>query len=87
MLKTCYLHRKVLNNDLNTPLQSSLRTYLFGIGKMLCRQKGRMDDYTDEIPEIAIDPTVENDAEKKSRAWLKYGQSTTDISENNKTGK
>lgn len=57
-------HRKVTNNNLNPPLQSALRTYLIGIGKMLCRQKGRMDDHTDEIPEIAINPMVENEAEK-----------------------
>lgn len=63
-------HRKVTNNDLNAPLQSALKTYLIGIGKMLCRQKGKMDDHTDEIPEIAIVPLVENEAEKKHQKEL-----------------
>ena len=64
------LHRKVLNNDLNPPLQSALRTYLIGIGKLLIRQKGRTDDYTDEIPEISIAPSVENEAEKNHKKEL-----------------
>ncbi len=35
------LHRNIREDKLQTPLRSSLRTYLFAIGKNLCRKRGR----------------------------------------------
>lgn len=58
-------HRKVKNDDLQLPLQSALRTYLFGIGKKLCHQKGNSKTISDEIPEVAIPPSIELDVDQR----------------------
>lgn len=65
------LHRKVMSGDLQPPLRSSLRTYLFGVGKMLHRkQKGQGVNWDDEIPEIPVPPVVEDQAERREQAEL-----------------
>jgi RNA polymerase sigma factor (sigma-70 family) len=68
------LHRKVSNGDLVAPLKSSLKTYLFGVGKMLYRkQNGQTAKWEDEIPEIAIPPSVEDKIAREERAiWVTH---------------
>jgi RNA polymerase sigma factor (sigma-70 family) len=65
-------HRKVTQQQLEAPLQSSLRTYLFGIGKMLMRKQFSTDSkVTDaEIPDIPIAPVVDAIAEDRQNAML-----------------
>lgn len=54
------LHRNIMNEKLASPLQSTLRTYLFGIGKILCKKFGENSDkWESEIPEIPVLPKVE----------------------------
>ena len=65
------LHRKITQGDLAAPLRSSLKTYLFGVGKMLYRkQRGQSRQWDDEIPEVAVPPVVEDQAEQRERAEL-----------------
>jgi RNA polymerase sigma factor (sigma-70 family) len=67
------LHRKVTNGDLAAPLRSSLRTYLFGVGKMIYRkQGGTTTRWEEEIPEVAIPPAVEDRiAQREQAAWIR----------------
>lgn len=67
------LHRKVTNGDLVAPLRSSLRTYLFGVGKMIYRkQGGTATKWEEEIPEVAIPPAVEDRiAQREQAAWIR----------------
>ncbi len=58
-------HRKVKNEGLELPLQSALRTYLFGIGKKLCHQKSNSKVVSDEIPDVSIPPSIELETEQK----------------------
>ncbi|MBX2929932.1 MAG: sigma-70 family RNA polymerase sigma factor [Saprospiraceae bacterium] len=52
-------HRKVTAGTLQTPLKSTLKTYLIGIGKMLCRRKGKpVESALQEIPDIGEEPDV-----------------------------
>lgn len=52
-------HRKVTAGSLQTPLKSTLKTYLIGIGKMLCRRKGKpVEAAVSEIPEMGEEPDV-----------------------------
>ena len=53
-------------------MQSSLKTYLFGIGKVLCRKRfsGRKFDWTDEIPETGEAAEAETTAERRAKAEL-----------------
>lgn len=54
------LHRNIREGRLSAPLRSSLRTYLFGIGKNLCRKKGRSKlSFPDEVPDIPENPIEE----------------------------
>lgn len=52
-------HRKITNGDLKAPLRSHLKTYLFGVGKMIYRkqfnEKVRWDD---DMPEIPVEAAV-----------------------------
>ena len=63
-------HRNVLQRKLVTPLQSSLKTYLFGIGKNVLRKEGRKGDWEAEIPEIPIEASVESSHERAAKADL-----------------
>lgn len=67
------LHRKITAGDLQAPLQSSLKTYLFGVGKMLYRKlPNAKAQWADDIPEIAIPASVENKIAEKERAnWVR----------------
>lgn len=64
------LHRNVKGGKLEGPLQSSLKTYLFGIGKNVLRKKGRGGDWETEIPDVAMIPEVENDHNQEANAAL-----------------
>ena len=65
-------HRKVLRGKLTAPLQSALKTYLIGIGKMLYLKKSgqKIDAWIDEIPDQAILPEVEERADQTEQAAL-----------------
>lgn len=67
------LHRKITSGGLTAPLRSSLRTYLFGVGKMIYRkQSGASVQWEEEIPEIAVPPGVEDRIEQRERAaWAR----------------
>ncbi len=67
------LHRKVTSGDLQAPLRSSLRTYLFGVGKMLYRKQGGSKvQWEEEIPEVAVPASVEDHiAERERAAWVR----------------
>ena len=67
------VHRKVTSGDLEAPLRSSLRTYLFGVGKMLYRkQGGTRIQWEEEIPEVAIPQGVEDRITERERAkWVR----------------
>ena len=61
-------HRKVVSGGLVPPLNSKLKTYIFGVGKNVSRQQGFKGIGNDEIPEIPIDPIVEQTAETEENA-------------------
>ena len=69
-------HRNVTSGKLTPPLQSALRTYLFGVGKILCRKIGDHDQsWETEIPEVPVLPEVEviedwRDKSEKARLLL-----------------
>lgn len=67
------VHRKVTSGDLQAPLRSSLRTYLFGVGKMLYRKQGGSKvQWEEEIPDIAVPASVEDQiAERERAAWVR----------------
>lgn len=67
------LHRKITSGDLEAPLKSSLKTYLFGVGKVLFRKSlDRKMDWEDEIPEVAIPAAVEDKIVVEERAaWIR----------------
>lgn len=53
-------HRNVMSDKLTSPLQSTLRTYLFGIGKILCKKQGEnTQNWDSDIPDIPITPQIE----------------------------
>lgn len=65
-------HKNVTRGKLVAPLQSALKTYLIGIGKMLYLKKSgkKIDAWIDEIPDQAIMPVVEDQAERKDQKEL-----------------
>lgn len=63
-------HRNVLRAKLQAPLQSTLKTYLFGIGKNVLRKEGRKGDWENEIPEVAVEAVVESVHERAAKADL-----------------
>lgn len=64
-------HRKVTAGSLQAPLKSTLKTYLIGIGKMLCRRKGKpVEAASQEIPDVGEDPDVLTAIHAKEQADL-----------------
>lgn len=65
-------HANVREEKLVTPLKSTLRTYIFGIGKILLRKQGVQLDQNvaSEIPDIPIQPNVEVDTQRRENAAL-----------------
>lgn len=68
-------HRKVIRGKLVAPLQSTLTTYLIGIGKMLYLKKSgqKIDAWIDEIPDQAVAPVVEERADHAEQSALVQG--------------
>ena len=67
------LHRNISDHKLEMPLRASLQTYLFGIGKNLCRRQGNSQlNFPDEIPDIPQYPFEELE-ERKHNATLVKG--------------
>ena len=65
------LYRNIVNGKLQNPLDSTLKTYLFGIGKMLLRKKGAATgNWDDDIPELPVEPEVESRQEQSAKAEL-----------------
>ncbi|HMQ47051.1 MAG TPA: sigma-70 family RNA polymerase sigma factor [Saprospiraceae bacterium] len=63
------MHRKITNRELTAPLSSKLRTFLFGIGKMLLKKRGQNpDNWTDEIPDVPVEPESESIEEQQAKA-------------------
>ncbi len=64
-------HRKVMSGALSLPLESSLRTYLFGIGKVLYRKRGgKTNAWEQEVPDVPVPADVDDRAEKQAQADL-----------------
>ena len=65
-------HRKVTSGGLQAPLDSRLRTYLIGIGKILARKKNQhlKDNWESDIPDSAIIPDIERHEESRANAVL-----------------
>lgn len=68
-------HKKVTQNQLLAPLRSSLKTYLFGIGKMLVLKRFSVEGTTwdDAIPDIPIAPAVEALEQDRQNAAIVKG--------------
>lgn len=65
------LHRNVSAGKLEAPLKSKLQTYLFAVGKNLCRRRpgsGRLQ-FPEHLPDIPQNP-IEEDHERKHNAAL-----------------
>ncbi|HMQ89298.1 MAG TPA: sigma factor-like helix-turn-helix DNA-binding protein [Flavilitoribacter sp.] len=64
-------HRNVPTGKLTPPLQSALRTYLFGIGKLVFKKShSGAYDWDDDIPDMPVLPEVEDRAEQEAQAAL-----------------
>ncbi len=65
-------HRNVTNLKLEPPLRSSLSTYIYGIGKNLCRRKtGTSLTFPENLPEIPQTPFEEEDERRHNAAVVK----------------
>lgn len=67
------LHRNILREKLNVPLKSKLQTYLFAVGKNLCRRKpgsGRLQ-FPEHLPELPENPQEEVDNRNHNAALVK----------------
>ncbi|MCB0638127.1 MAG: sigma-70 family RNA polymerase sigma factor [Lewinella sp.] len=63
------LHRKVVQGQLTAPLQSSLKTYLFGVGKVLYRkQRHSAVQWEDDIPDIPVPAEIEDRTAQREQA-------------------
>lgn len=64
------LHRNIREERLVTPLRSSLRTYLFAIGKNLCRKRSQSKlIFPDEVPDLPENP-IEDEHHRRHCAEL-----------------
>lgn len=65
------LDRNIRSGSLSAPLQSSLSTYVIGIGRMLLKRQGADTRMWDgEMPELPVLPTVEEAQERQAQADL-----------------
>lgn len=66
------MFNNITTHKLQTPLQSELRTYLFGIGKRLYwrLRSENSKAWNDDIPETPVAPEVEDKEEQRHRADL-----------------
>lgn len=65
-------HRKVMSGGLQPPLESRLKTFLIGIGKILARKKDKslVTSWENEIPDSAIEPAIERHEASQANAAL-----------------
>ena len=65
-------HRNVTAGKLEPPLRSSLSTYIYGIGKNLCRRKpGTNLSFPENLPELPQTPFEEEDDRRYNAAIVK----------------
>jgi RNA polymerase sigma factor (sigma-70 family) len=65
------LHRKVISKQLQPPMQSTIKTYLIGVGRILMMRRGKQKPGMDhEFPELGIDAEVDNQHEQVAKARL-----------------
>ena len=65
-------HRNVTRGKLEPPLRSSLSTYIYGIGKNLCRQQtGSKLSFPENLPELPQNPFEEEDERCHNAAVVK----------------
>lgn len=65
-------HRNVTNGRLVTPLRSSLSTYIYGIGKNLCRRKpGSNLSFPENLPDLPQTPFEEEENRRHNVIWVK----------------
>lgn len=65
------LHRNVTGEKLAAPLRSSLQTYLFGIGKNLCRRSGGSHvTFPTDLPDVPLNPFEEEDERRHNAALV-----------------
>jgi RNA polymerase sigma factor (sigma-70 family) len=66
------LHRNISDQKLESPLRASLQTYLFGIGKNLCkRTSSNYLNFPDEIPDVPQYPFEEIEERKHNAALVR----------------
>ena len=65
------LHRKVLSGKLKPPMESTIKTYLIGVGRILMMRRGSKEsNWDDEFPELGIKAEIEHQHEQKAQARL-----------------
>ncbi len=65
------LYHNIINGKLQPPLASTLKTYLFGIGKMLLKKKAAdTGNREDDIPDLPVEPEIESWQEQSAKAEL-----------------
>jgi len=66
------VHRKITGGGLQAPLQSNLKTYLFGVGKMLYRkQYNEKVKWQDDMPEIPVEAAAYDKMVQEERvSWV-----------------
>ena len=82
------LYRNIISGKLQPPLASALKTYLFGIGKILLKKRNEgTGNWDDDIPDLPVAPEVESRQDEAARAELvrqlldKVGESCRQILE------
>ncbi|MCB0519031.1 MAG: sigma-70 family RNA polymerase sigma factor [Lewinellaceae bacterium] len=66
------LHRNCTEGKLTAPLRSSLQTYLFAIGKNLCRRGGKAHlQFPENLPELPENPFEAEDDRRHNAALVK----------------
>ena len=66
------VHRKITGGGLQAPLQSNLKTYLFGVGKILYRkQYNQKVKWQDDMPEIPVEAAAYDKMVQEERvSWV-----------------
>ena len=66
------MHRNITSGKLDAPLRAGLQTYLFGIGKNLCRRKGsNLLSFPADLPDLPSDPMAEAEDHKHNVTRVK----------------
>jgi RNA polymerase sigma factor (sigma-70 family) len=65
------LHRNITRKKLIAPMESTLKTYVIGVGRMLYMRQGQnTKQWTPEIPDVGAAAEIENIHEQKAQAQL-----------------